>query len=100
MRNFSGSRAIAAGFQLIRREPLAFLAWSVTYIVVCLLPQFGMMSAVLPGWSHTMQAIGAAGSHAGAFPADAFEMQAKMMQLQPLVLLASLVGHTLIVGAV
>jgi hypothetical protein len=99
--NFSGTRAIGAGFRLIGREPLAFLAWTATYIVVCLLPSFGMMSVVLPAWSQMMREVAAAGSHPGAFPpAGMLEMQAKMMQLQPLVLLASLVGHTLILGAI
>jgi len=101
MRSFSGTQAITAGFRLIGREPLAFLAWTVTYIVVCLLPQYAMMSIVLPAWTQAMQEIGAAGAHSGAVaPEGVFAMQAKMLQLQPLVLLSSLVGHTLVVGAI
>lgn len=101
MTTFSGTQAVGAGFRLIRREPVAFLAWTATYIVICLLPQIGMMSVMLPEWARMAQEIQLAGTQPGSFPhADVFQAQARMLQLQPLALLSSLVGHTLMMGAV
>jgi hypothetical protein len=101
MGDFSASAAIGAGFRLIGRHPLAFLAWVVTYIVICFSPQIGLAALILPAWSRMMQEIAAATAAGGTMPpARMMAAQAQMMQVQPLVWITSLAGHTLVLGAV
>ncbi len=48
MATISVRTALGAGFRLIRREPLAFLAWCVAYFFVGVLPQLVMLDALIP----------------------------------------------------
>jgi hypothetical protein len=99
---FSATRAIGAGFRLIGREPLAFLAWALVYLVVGLIPQFAAMALIVPAvlrTSHELSAEAAAG-HAALPPMDMLRMQASMMQAQSISWLGSIVSHTLVTGAV
>jgi hypothetical protein len=101
MGDFSADRAIGAGFKLIGRAPLAFLAWVVTYLVVGVLPQAGFVAAILPEWSRMTQEIASsAGANVPMSPAEMFRAQTGMMQLQPLVWITSLVAHTVILSAI
>lgn len=97
MRDFSAGAAIGAGFRLIGREPLAFLAWALVYLVVGLLPQVWMFSRILP-----MLGEFAASAESGGEPAmqDMMRLQMQIMQLQPLSYLASILSAVLIMGAV
>jgi hypothetical protein len=99
--SFSAERAIGAGFRLIRREPLAFLAWTVVYLVIGILPVFAMFSVIVPVVSRFAQAAAESGANGAPMsPAEAFRLQATMMQVQPLVWLGSIVSRTLVAGAV
>jgi hypothetical protein len=101
MGDFSADRAIGAGFRLIGREPLAFLAWCLTYLVLGVGPQIGFVAAILPEWSRMAQEIAStAGAQTPMSSAEMFRAQAGMMQLQPLVWIASLVSHTVILSAI
>ena len=48
MGSFSGSAAIGAGFRLIAREPLAFLAWCLVYFGFVTAPALWMISQLMP----------------------------------------------------
>jgi hypothetical protein len=101
--DFSGTRAFGAGFRLIGREPVAFLAWALVYLLVGLLPQAGAAALIVPAAmraTHQLAAQGAAAGHSGLPPADILRMQATMMQAQPISWLAGIVSHTLVCGAV
>ena len=58
MREFSVGDAILAGFRLIGREPLAFLAWTLVYAVVGIAPQFLGLTTTFD----VMKAAGAGGT--------------------------------------
>jgi hypothetical protein len=60
MGTISVRTALGAGFRLIRREPLAFLAWCVAYFFVGVLPQLVMLDALIP----FMEAFRASGGDA------------------------------------
>ncbi len=101
MGDFSGTGAIGAGFRLIGREPLAFLAWILSFLLLGVLPQVGFFAAILPQWSRMMQEIAAHGpAHTPMTSLGMFRAQAGMMQLQPLVWLSSLVSRTLVLSAI
>lgn len=97
MGRISAGEAIGAGFRLIGREPVAFLAWALAYLVVGMLPQLWAISAMLPLWS-TM--LAEAGLGAGPDMADMMRLQAHMMMVQPVSYLTSLVSQALLLGAV
>jgi hypothetical protein len=48
MGDFSVERALGAGFSLIKRRPLALLAWAATYFVVGLLPTSFLWAKLMP----------------------------------------------------
>ena len=48
MATFSIGEAVGSGFALIRREPVAVMAWGLTYFVVAILPQIVMFGLLLP----------------------------------------------------
>jgi len=97
MEDFSASRAIGAGFDLIRREPLILLAWGAIYLLVGLLPQAAMASLMLPEFARLSQQAAAGAS--AATSAELMEAQGRMMQLQPLSWLASIACQALLLGA-
>jgi hypothetical protein len=93
MDKFTVGDSIMAGFRLIRREPLAFLAWSVVYGVVGLAPQFfGMMMG--------FEAMTTLRSAAASNPEAITQAMAPIQRLQPISLLASVVSSVLLSGAV
>jgi hypothetical protein len=91
MRTFSGTGAIGAGFRLIGREPVAFLAWAVVYGVVGLLPQLFVMGKSLGA----MMNLGA-----NPDPTAAAAAMAPLQQLQPISILTALVNFIVVGGAV
>lgn len=91
MKDFSASAAIMAGFRLIQREPLAFLAWAVLYAILGLGPQLGTM-----GQSLAMMTAMGAGGDPQAFAAKAAPLQA----LQLVGMLSGLVAGTLVSAAI
>ncbi len=56
---FSGSDAAFEGFRLVRRNPVALVAWTLLYAVVSLLSLFAMSSAIGPltAWGERMEAL-------------------------------------------
>lgn len=90
----SARAAIGAGFRLIAREPLAFLAWCAAYFFVGVLPQLVMADTLIP--------FVAAFSAAGGDPNNAALIAAeqRMSRYTALSYLSSFVTVTLIPGAV
>jgi len=56
---FSGSDAAFEGFRLVRRNPMALVAWTLLYAVVSLLSLFVMSNAIdtIVAWSERMEAL-------------------------------------------
>ncbi|WP_372786073.1 hypothetical protein [Phenylobacterium sp.] len=101
MGDFSAGAAIGAGFRLIGRHPLAFLAWSAAYLVLGVLPQIGVMALILPEWTRLMQEVTAAGaSHSPMSTAEMMRAQGGMMQLQPLSWIAGLLSQSVLLSAI
>jgi hypothetical protein len=91
MREVSVGGAIEAGFRLIAREPLAFLAWAAVYGVVGIAPQmFGLATSF-----NALSAVSASGST----PAALTEAMAPMQQLQPLTIITGGLAAMLLYGA-
>lgn len=100
MADFSASQAIGAGFGVIRRRPLALLAWAVAYAAMAAV-LMGLMALLLPDifrLSREMMAAGAEGARvdSGALMA----LQGRMMTIQPLMMLGSIAIHTVLVAAI
>ena len=91
MREVSIGGAIAAGFRLIAREPLAFLAWAALYGVIGIAPQ-------VLGWAASFNAMSAvpAGTVAPGALADAL---APMQRFQPLTIITGGLAAMLLYGA-
>lgn len=98
MRSFSAGEAIGAGFRLIGREPVAFMMWSLAYLVVGLLPQIAVVAAMIPEFAALYRE--SAGGAVEPTPGEMLRMQARMMTLQPISYLASIVSYALVAGAV
>lgn len=92
MREVSIGAAITAGFRLIGREPLAFLAWALFYAIVGLGPQFAGMAM---GFD-TLATVGASGRTPEALASTMNRMQS----LQPLSLVTALISYVVLYGAV
>lgn len=93
MAEWSMGDAVASGFRLIRREPLAFLAWTVIYAVVGLAPQaFSTMLSI----STLTAAAGAPSSD----PTALAEAMGPLQALQPFTILAALLNVILLYGAI
>lgn len=56
---FSGSDAAFEGFRLVRRKPMALVAWTLLYAVVSLASLFAMSNAIGPmtAWAERMDAL-------------------------------------------
>ncbi len=56
---FSGSDAAFEGFRLVRRKPMALVAWTLLYAIVSLASLFAMSSAIGPmtEWAERMEAL-------------------------------------------
>lgn len=82
MADFSGREAMASGFKLMGREPLAILAWTVIFVILGLAPQFLMVWIFGPATS------------AGGLSA------ARGVSLQVALAASSLLSATVLTGAV
>ena len=91
MAGFGGGNAVASGFRLIRREPLAIVAWAGVYVVLGLLPQVGL-------WPKMAALIKAAGQE----PDQRLlaELNASMAAYQPVIWICSILAYTLLYGAI
>lgn len=103
MGDFSATDAISAGFRLIARNPLALAWWILAYITIGVLPQVLALGASLPDIIRLYQSMGReAVEGVGARPdmTAAMGLQSRMLLLQPVLLLSSLVSQAVLVGAI
>src|SRR5690348_9569363 len=98
MSGFSAGAAIGAGFRLIGRQPAAFLAWTLVLLLIGVVPMFWAMSQVF-GMVGEIARLAPADS-AAMPPASVLQMQARLMQAQPIMLLSGTVSGTLVIAAV
>jgi hypothetical protein len=94
MGTISVRAALGAGFRLIARQPLAFLAWCAAYFLVGVLPQLVMLDALIPFMAAFMAAGGDPASPA------VVAAEARMSRYSVLSYLSTFVTITLIPGAV
>lgn len=96
MAGISVGAAAFEGFRVIGRHPLAVLAWAVVLFVLTVLPALFSIGMILPMMEEAFQ----------GFPdkeldtAVLLSMQAKLMAINPLLMLASLVARVLILCAI
>jgi hypothetical protein len=91
MAGFGGGKAVASGFRLIAREPLAILAWAGVYLLLGILPQV----AIWPKMAQLMQTAGGEmDEHMLA------ELNASLLGYQPVIWLCSIAMYTLVYGAI
>lgn len=101
MAKLSIGEALSDGFGLIGRRPLDCLVWGLAYFVLAFLPAMAICAWVVPDWLAFMR--DAVAHPDAASPADFgknLAMQMKFQSLQPLILLATLVGRTVVYCAV
>ena len=97
MGEISIGRALGAGFSLIRRHVGAFIVWIGVYILVGVLPQFGIMALMIPNYEKLVQGVGAGPGH--TLDPQLMQTQMQMAQIGPLSWLASIVVQTLLLSA-
>ena len=101
MSNFSAGDAIGAGFRLVAREPLAVLAWAAAYLLLGVLPQYGLLALAVPNILGFYQSqFKVVLEHAPLDLEASRAMSAHLLNVEPLILLFSIVSQTLIVGAI
>jgi hypothetical protein len=93
MREVDIGGAIASGFKLIGREPLAFLAWAVVYAVVGLAPQLLITGS-------TFNALSALDPAKAQDPAAMQALMGPMQSLQWLTLITTMAAWVLLYGAI
>jgi hypothetical protein len=91
MREVSVGGAVAAGFRLIAREPLAFLAWVALYGIVGIAPQ-------MLGWAASLNTLSAVQAGAVA-PAALAEAMGPMQRFQPVTVLTGCLSAMFLYGA-
>ncbi|RDJ00508.1 hypothetical protein DVT68_06870 [Dyella solisilvae] len=99
MADFSISRAIGSGFDLIVRRPGSVLAWSAAYLLIALVPVacvFGYMFSELPSLFAGIRHL----DPQGGPPPDFFRLQSRMMMANPIMFVTGLAGRALLVGAI
>ncbi len=103
MATFSVGEALGSGFKLIGRRPFSVFAWGLAYLILAVAPVLLAFGALAPDWIALMhQSMSAALVHPGAPPdmTAMAPMQAKMMTLEPVIVLVPLVGRVVVMGAV
>jgi len=98
MNGFSAGGAIGAGFRLIARRPVAFLGWALTLMLIGVVPQFWALSELFASVGDLVRL--APESPDAAPSAEMFQMQARMMRIQPVLFLSGTVSATLVTAAV
>jgi hypothetical protein len=98
---FSAKAAIGSGFQMIRRKPLALLAWAGAYLVLMGIPYLLLIGPALSDMIGFYQGAAEAALEGGAPDTAAMlAMQQRMMGVMPVIWLMSLIVVTLLVGAI
>lgn len=94
---FSGSRAVGAGFSIIRREPAAFGVWCLVLVALHIAP-FGLMIGSFLAALPQLAELSAEGAE--PTPDQIFALQARLMAYYPLQMLGGLVCGVLLSGAI
>jgi hypothetical protein len=98
MASFSIGEALGSGFGLIRRHPLAVLAWGIVYFAITLLP-FVLMWGLIGG--DIMEAVrNPPVTGAGDPTAEMMALSSKMQLVQPLSILCSLLAAGVLNAAI
>ena len=92
MADVSVGRALGAGFGVIRHHPAAVAAWAVVYILLGVLPQFGIFAILGPTWMQLLQ-------NNGTMTPEILQAQMRVNQMQPLIWVTSIATQTLMLGA-
>ena len=106
MATFSIGDALGSGFRLIGRRPFSVLSWGLAHIAIVAIPMAFVIAQVGPDYLNFMSQLFKAGmeSRQGAPPnfdmAPMMQVQAKVMMWQPLIMLAQLIGLSVVTGAV
>jgi hypothetical protein len=101
MADFSFGQAIGAGFKILGRRPLTVLIWAVAYLVLVAAPSFGLMAWVMPQMIASFRDAAQHAVHGVApVPADAVAMRSNLFALQPLLWLAQVAAHAILMAAV
>jgi len=102
MATFSGGQALASGFRLIARRPLAVLVWALLYLVVALAPQVAMVATIWPDFLALAAERAGDSVHAQAEPdmqqLAALNAKASVFQLTQMV--TGVLSATVLAGAV
>ncbi len=91
MAGFRGGAAVASGFRLAGREPLALAAWAGVYLILGILPQI----AIWPKMMKLMEA-----TRGAADPRLMAELSASMAGYQPVIWLCTLLMFAVLYGAI
>ncbi len=102
MATFSGGQALASGFRIIGRRPLAVLVWTLVYLVVALAPQALMAAAMWPQLQAMVAQQGADAVHAQSDAAmeQMLAFSGRFSAFQLIQLATSLAASTLLTGAI
>jgi len=101
MAQVSVGQAIGAGFRVLGRNPGVVLAWAAALFVLGVLPQVAVFASVFPAIIGAYQEAARTGLQGGHPSPDVMAgLNARFIGLQPVSSLASLVSHTVLLGAV
>jgi hypothetical protein len=99
MAEFSVTAAVGSGFDLISRRPLSVMAWGLVYALI-IAPPLGLFAWSLAGDLPDILSGLQQSFEPGDVPPWILKLQGKVLILQPLVLLISLVSRAALSGAV
>ncbi|HEX6859162.1 MAG TPA: hypothetical protein VF138_03040, partial [Caulobacteraceae bacterium] len=97
MSQIAVGEAAFEGFRVIARRPLAVVVWGLALLVLTAGPTALYLGNFLPAFFDLMRPAGSGGEPS---PEDMFALQARLMALNPLLMLTSLVIKTLLMCAV
>jgi len=98
MASFSIGEALGSGFGIIKRHPLAVLAWGIVYFIISMMPLLLMWSLVGGDFMDAVRSGGSADPSADIATMTAFST--KMQMIQPLSILASLLAAGVLNAAI
>lgn len=100
MARLSIGDALGDGFGLIGRRPLDCVAWGVAYFVLAFLPAMLIFGWVFPDYMALMRDFAANPDAARGFQGAPLAMQMKLQAMQPVFLLSTIVGRSVVYSAI
>ena len=101
MTDFSIGDALGSGFDLIGRRPFSVVGWGLVYVLLGLVLPFGLMAAALGPDILDLVAKAKAGLAPAAAPPTFFPaFQARMMMVEPVLMLVPPIVQAVLAGAV